>query len=58
MKHTIYCDCCELASVETTETPSAETFYMCRICREYCVHLDVEVKKNNFNEDKAIDYSN
>jgi Pyruvate/2-oxoacid:ferredoxin oxidoreductase delta subunit len=58
MTQTIYCDCCDSAKVETTEVLTDESFYMCTICREYCQHLDVDVKENNFKEEFVIDYSN
>jgi hypothetical protein len=54
----IFCNCCETAKIETMETPNADTFYMCTICREYCDHLDIIVRENNFNKENVIDYSN
>ena len=58
MSNIIYCDCCESANVETIEVPTKDTFYMCTICREYCSHLDADVKENNFKKELIIDYSN
>lgn len=58
MTYTIYCDCCDSANVQTTEIPSVDTFYMCTICREYCSHLDVDVKENNVKQKQVIEYSN
>ena len=58
MSHFLLCDCCESANVEVSGYPTADSFYMCTMCREYCAHLDVDVKPNNFNQKEAIDYSN
>jgi hypothetical protein len=58
MANIIYCNCCESAKVETIETPTADIFYMCTICRDYCAHLDVNVRENNFNQQQVTDYSN
>jgi Pyruvate/2-oxoacid:ferredoxin oxidoreductase delta subunit len=58
MSQFIYCDCCESANVETAENITDESYYMCTICREYCSHLDINVKKNNFKKELVIDYSN
>ena len=58
MTQIIYCDCCEVAKVETKQKVTKSTYYMCTMCREYCQHLDVKVKKNNFKQDLVIDYSN
>jgi hypothetical protein len=58
MSKIIYCDCCEIAKVETTELITETSYYMCTICREYCKHLDVNVKENNFKQELVTDYSN
>lgn len=57
MTNVIYCDCCESAKVEVS-VPVTEAYYMCNICREYCSHLDVDVRENNFKQENVIDYSN
>jgi len=58
MLQILYCDCCETAKVETTELLTKTSYYMCTICREYCEHLDVNVKENNFKQELVTDYSN
>jgi len=58
MTNFIYCDCCESASVELSNPPPPDAYYMCNICREYCYHLDVDVRENNVKQEQVIEYSN
>ena len=58
MPQIIYCNCCETAKVETTEVLTEASYYMCTMCREYCEHIDVDVKENNFKKEMVTDYSN
>jgi hypothetical protein len=56
MTNFIYCDCCDSASVELSNPPPPDAFYMCNICREYCYHVDV--RPNNVKQEQVIEYSN
>jgi hypothetical protein len=54
--NTIYCDICDQASIETEQEITKETFYCCTMCRDN--NKEREIKNNNFNKEKVIDYKN
>jgi CO dehydrogenase/acetyl-CoA synthase beta subunit len=54
----LYCTICESAYIETTQELNADSFYCCNMCREFENSNDVEIRENNFDESKAIDYAN
>jgi hypothetical protein len=54
--NTIYCDICDQANVETKQEITKETFYCCSMCRDN--NKDREIKDNNFDKEKVIDYKN
>jgi hypothetical protein len=54
--NTIYCDICDQASIETEQEITEETFYCCTMCRDN--NKEREIKNNNFNKEKVIDYKN
>jgi hypothetical protein len=54
----LYCTICESAYIETTQELNSDIFYCCNICRDFENANDVEVRVNNFDESKVIDYAN
>jgi hypothetical protein len=50
----ILCDICDQQSVETTQELTEKTFYCCTMCREN--NVDRQIKNNNFDVSKVIDY--
>jgi transposase-like protein len=58
MTNKLYCNCCDSAYVETSEKVTDDHHYLCSICREYCEHLDVDARENNFDKTLVTEYSN
>jgi hypothetical protein len=54
----IYCNLCESAYIETRQEITKDTFYCCNMCREYENSNGAEVRVNNFDESKTLDYAN
>ena len=51
----IYCSICESGTIETTET-KLNIFYTCLMCKDN--EPKRKIKKDNFNHELVIDYSN
>jgi hypothetical protein len=53
----LYCTICESAYIETTQAITSDIFYCCNMCREFENSNGVEVRLNNFDESKILDYA-